>query len=555
MSSPQSLAIAVGQLNPVVGDIAGNLDIARRAWAEAGQKGADLLVLTELFLSGYPPEDLVLKPVFQQACREAVEELARATAHGPGIIVGVPWRDADGLHNSACLIDGGRIIAVRHKVELPNYGVFDERRVFAPGPLPGPVDFRGTRLGLPICEDLWIEEVAECLTETGTELIITPNGSPYWRGKAEERIQTMLARIVESGLPLIYANQVGGQDELVFDGGSFGLHADRTLAFQMSQFEEALTLTRWHRAEDGGWRCADGPLAALPGHEEANWRTCVLGLRDYVDKNGFKGVVLGLSGGIDSAVCAAIGVDALGPERVHCVMLPYRFTSNLSLSDAADCAERLGVRYDVLPIAEPVEGFSRALEPIFDGLAHDLTEENLQARARGAILMAISNKFGHMLVTTGNKSEVSVGYATLYGDMAGGYNPIKDLYKTEIFRLARWRNANLPSGLKGPAGEVIPVSIIEKPPTAELRENQRDQDSLPPYEELDAILEALVEGEAGVADIVAAGHDRATVKRVEALLYSAEYKRRQAAPGVKITPRHFGPDRRYPITNRFRDPA
>ncbi|HEX2255575.1 MAG TPA: NAD+ synthase [Afifellaceae bacterium] len=552
MSPPDTLAIAIGQLNPVVGDVAGNLALARRAWEEAREAGADLLVLTELFLSGYPPEDLVLKPVFQEACRKAAEELAAATADGPGIVVGVPWRDETGLHNSVCLMDGGRIGAVRHKVELPNYGVFDERRVFTPGPMPGPAGFRGVRLGLPVCEDLWIEDVAECLAETGAELLISPNGSPYWRGKAEERIQVMLARIVESGLPVVYANQVGGQDELVFDGGSFGLHADRTLAFQMPQFEAAVTLTRWER-RDGGWRCADGPAAALPGLEEANWRACAMGLGDYVDKNGFRGVVLGLSGGIDSAVCAAVAVDALGPERVHCVMLPYRYTSNLSLSDAADCAERLGVRYDVLPIAEPVEGLLSGLTPLFDGMPPGLAEENLQARARGVMLMAISNKLGDMLVTTGNKSEVSVGYATLYGDMAGGYNPIKDLYKTEVYRLARWRNAHRPPGLKGPAGEVIPASIIDKAPTAELRENQRDQDSLPPYDQLDQILQALVEGEASVADIVASGHERETVKRVEAMLYQAEYKRRQAAPGVKITPRHFGRDRRYPLTNRFRD--
>jgi NAD+ synthase len=552
MASIDTLAIAVGQLNPIVGDVDGNLEMARRAWSEARQAGADLLVLTELFLSGYPPEDLVLKPVFQKRCRQAAEALAEATADGPGIVVGVPWRDEEGLHNSVCLIDGGKIAAVRHKVELPNYGVFDERRVFAPGPMPGPVDFRGIRLGLPICEDLWIEDVAECLAETGTELMISPNGSPYWRGKAEERIQRILARVVESELPVLYANQVGGQDELVFDGGSFGLNADRTLAFQMPQFETAVTLTRWER-NGGAWRCVEGPKAALSGLEEANWRACVMGLRDYVDKNGFRGVVLGMSGGIDSAICAAIAVDALGPERVHCVMLPYRYTSNLSLSDAAECAERLGVRYDVLPIAEPVEGLTRALEPLFDGLPPGLAEENLQARARGVMLMAISNKLGDMLVTTGNKSEVSVGYATLYGDMAGGYNPVKDLYKTEVYRLARWRNANRPDGVAGPEGEVIPVSIIDKAPTAELRENQRDQDSLPPYDELDRILQALVESDASVADIVAAGHDRETVKRVEAMLYQAEYKRRQAAPGVKITPRHFGRDRRYPITNRFRD--
>jgi NAD+ synthase len=552
--STASLTIAVGQLNPVVGDISGNLDKARRALGEAAAQGADLLVLTELFLSGYPPEDLVLKPAFQKACREAAEALAADPAGGPGLVVGVPWREGDKLHNSVCLMEEGRIAAVRHKVELPNYGVFDERRVFAPGSLPGPVDFRGVRIGLPICEDLWIEDVAECLMETGTELIVTPNGSPYWQGKADDRMQVMVSRVVESGLPIVYANQLGGQDELVFDGGSFGLHADRTLAFQMPQFEEAVALARWER-RNGAWRCVEGPMAELPGLEEANWRACVLGLADYVEKNGFPGVVLGLSGGIDSAVAAALAVDALGPDRVHCVMLPYRFTSNLSLSDAAACAERLGVRYDILPIGEAVEGFDRTLKPLFDGLPRDVTEENIQSRVRGTALMAISNKLGDMLVTTGNKSEVSVGYATLYGDMNGGYNPIKDLYKTEVYRLARWRNSHRPAGLKGPVGEVVPASIIEKAPTAELRENQRDEDTLPPYKALDAILQRLVEDEASVAEIVAEGHDRATVKRVERMLYAAEHKRRQAAPGVKITPRNFGRDRRYPITNRFSDPT
>jgi NAD+ synthase len=361
-----------------------------------------------------------------------------------------------------------------------------------------------------------------------------------------------LARIVETGLPLIYANQLAGQDELVFDGGSFGLHGDRTLAFQMPQFETGIALTRWRRGE-GGWRCTEGPMAPLPELEEANWRACVLGLRDYVDKNGFKGVVLGLSGGIDSAVTAAMAVDALGAARVHAVMLPYRYTAATSLSDAADCARRLGVPYDVLPIAPAVEGFGEILEPLFANLPADVTEENIQSRSRGVVLMAVSNKLGLMLLTTGNKSEVSVGYATLYGDMNGGFNPIKDLYKTEVYRLARYRNRARPPGCLGPEGEVIPVSVIEKAPSAELKENQTDQDSLPPYDTLDAILECLVEKEMRVKDIVALGYDRATVKKVEGQLYIAEYKRRQAAPGVKITMKHFGRDRRYPITNRFRD--
>jgi NAD+ synthase len=547
-----SLTIAVGQLNPVVGDLDNNAEKARKAHAEAAASGADLLVLTELFISGYPPEDLVLKPAFQDACRDTAETLAAVTKDGPGIIVGCPWRDGDDVYNSVLLLDAGEIQAVRHKVELPNYGVFDERRVFAAGPLPGPVDFRGHRIGVPICEDIWADQVAECLLETGAELLIVPNGSPYWVNKAEERIQVAVARIVETGLPVIYANQTGGQDELVFDGGSFGLNGERTLAFQMPQFETGLAVTRWQNGE-GGWRCTDGPKAKLPGPAAANWQACVLGLRDYVDKNGFPGVVLGLSGGVDSALCAAIAVDALGADRVHCIMMPYRFTSNLSLSDAAECAQALGVRYDTLPIADAVEGFDTVLKPLFDDLPPGVAEENIQARVRGMTLMAVSNKFGSMVVTTGNKSEMSVGYATLYGDMNGGFNPIKDIYKSEVFRLARWRNTHHLPGFLGPEGVVIPESIIEKPPSAELREGQTDQDSLPPYDDLDAILEALVEDEKSVTEIAAAGFDIGVVRKVEKLLYIAEYKRRQAAPGVKITRRTFGRDRRYPITNLYRD--
>ncbi|WP_299471613.1 NAD+ synthase [uncultured Roseibium sp.] len=546
--------LAVAQLNPTVGDVSGNAELVRKARRDAADKGAHLVLFSELVLAGYPPEDLVLKPAFVQRCMEAAEQLAAETSDGgPGLVVGTPWVGSDGeVYNAVVLLDQGEVRAVRYKYDLPNYSVFDEKRVFTAGPLPGPVDFRGVRIGLPVCEDIWNDEVCECLEETGAELLLVPNGSPYWVNRAEERLQIVVSRVVETGLPLVYCNQLGGQDELVFDGGSFALQADRSLAFQMPQFEAALGISDWKRSGDG-WICESGEVAKLPDLDEANWRACVLGLGDYVDKNGFPGVVLGLSGGIDSAICAAMAVDALGADRVHAIMLPYRYTSDESIKDAAACASALGIRYDTVPIAEPVEGFRSALGGLFAGTNEDTTEENLQSRARGVILMAVSNKFGRMVMTTGNKSEMSVGYATLYGDMNGGYNPIKDLYKTQVYHLSAWRNAQKPAGLLGPDGEVIPTNIITKVPTAELRENQTDQDSLPPYDVLDDILECLVEEEMSVGEIEKRGHDKALIHRIEHLLYIAEYKRRQAPPGVKITERNFGKDRRYPITNRFRD--
>jgi NAD+ synthase len=549
------LAITIAQVNPIVGDIAGNVALARRVRAQAAADGADLVVLSELFISGYPPEDLVLKPAFQAACRAAVEGLAKDTADGgPAMLVGTPWQEAGKLYNALALVEGGAISAVRLKVDLPNYGPFDEKRVFVPGPLPGPVSFRGVRLGVPICEDIWSEEVVECLAETGAEILIVPNGSPYWRDKDEVRLNIAVARVTEHALPLIYVNQVGGQDELVFDGASFALHADRSLGFQLPAFRESVVTTQWVRA-DGTWRCERGPAAKLEEDSEADYSACVLGLRDYVNKNGFGGVVLGLSGGIDSALCAAMAVDALGAGRVRCVMLPYRFTAQRSLDDAASVAKALGIHHDVLPIANAVEGLESSLAPLFAGRPRDVAEENLQARARGTIVMAISNKFSLMVVTTGNKSEMSVGYATLYGDMNGGFNPVKDLYKTEVYRLARLRNTWKPDWALGPLGAIIPEDIFTRPPTAELRENQTDQDSLPPYEVLDPILHRLVELEEPISTIVAAGFDRDTVIKVDRMLNIAEYKRRQAAPGVKVTLKNFGRDRRYPITNRYRDPG
>ncbi len=549
-----TLRIAVGQLNPTVGDVAGNLAKAREARADAARQGADLLLLTELFISGYPPEDLVLKPAFLKACLKAIEDLAADTADGgPGLIVGFPRQGESGRHNSVAVLDGGKILVFRDKIDLPNYGEFDEKRVFAEGSMPGPVNFRGVRIGVPICEEIWNDlGVCETLAESGAEILLVPNGSPYYRGKVDVRHQVALRQVIETGLPLIFANQLGGQDELVFDGASFAFNGDKSLAFQMSQFEPALAVTTWKRG-DNGWRCGEGPMSHIPEKEEADYRACLLGFRDYVNKNGFKNVVLGLSGGIDSAICAAIAVDALGEERVRTVMLPYRYTSEDSLKDAAECAKALGCRYDIVPIEAPVTGFTSALSDLFEGTDSGITEENLQSRARGTILMAISNKFGSMVVTTGNKSEMSVGYATLYGDMNGGFNPIKDLYKMQVYAISRWRNAHVPPDALGPSGVVIPQNIIDKAPSAELRPDQTDQDSLPPYPVLDDILECLVEKEMGVDEIVARGHDVATVHRIEHLLYLAEYKRRQSAPGVKITKKNFGRDRRYPITNRFRD--
>lgn len=550
---PDHLSLALAQLNPTVGDVAGNAEKVRKARAAAAVERADLVIFSELFLAGYPPEDLVLKPAFQAACRMAVEDLARETADGgPAILLGTPWPDGGKLYNAVVLLDGGRIAALRYKVDLPNYGVFDEKRVFAPGPMPGPVNFRGVRIGVPICEDIWRDEVTECLAETGAEILLVPNGSPYWCDKDEVRLNVAVARVTEHDLPLIYLNQVGGQDELVFDGGSFGLNADRSLAFQLPSFEECVATLHWQR-RDGTWRCVDGPQAAPLEDDKADYSACMLGLRDYVNKNGFKGVVLGLSGGIDSALCAALAVDALGAARVRCVMLPYKYTAQISRDDAAAAAQALGVAYDVVPIEPIVAGFERSLHDVFAGTQADVTEENLQSRARGTVLMAFSNKFGLMVVTTGNKSEMSTGYATLYGDMNGGFNPIKDLYKTEVYSLSRLRNVWRPKGALGPDGAVIPENIITRAPSAELREGQTDQDTLPPYDVLDAVLERLVEREESIASIVADGYDKDTVVRIDRMLNLAEYKRRQAAPGVKVTLKNFGRDRRYPITNRFRD--
>ncbi|WP_025898887.1 NAD+ synthase [Sneathiella glossodoripedis] len=549
----EKLKIALAQANPKLGDIAGNIKLAKEFRAEAEADGADLVVFPELFICGYPPEDLILKPSFVRACENAMHELAELTLDGgPAMLMTGPMPDGKYVHNSVFLLENGAISASRYKNKLPNYGVFDEKRVFEPGPLPGPISFKGVRLGVMICEDMWSPDVAECLSETGAEILIVPNGSPYDHEKGDARLNYAVERVGETELPIIYLNQVGGQDELVFDGGSFVLNSDRSLATQMPSWKESLLTLQWVRNGES-WQCETAEFSDPGSSLERIYNAMVLGLKDYVEKNGFPGVVLGLSGGIDSALSAAVAVDALGPERVHCVMMPSRYTSKESLDDAAECARLLGVKLDRVDIEPAVGAFDGMLAHLFEGTTADITEENIQSRIRGLSLMAISNKFGKMVLTTGNKSEMSTGYATIYGDMCGGYSVLKDLYKTLCFDVSRWRNCHFNTLFKGPNGTVMPDNIITKAPSAELREDQKDEDSLPPYEILDGILHALVEEEKSYAEIVAQGYDGPTVSRIQNLLYVAEYKRRQAPPGVKITTRNFGRDRRYPITNGFRD--
>src|SRR5665213_1839856 len=469
--------IALAQLNPTMGDIPGNLAKARAARAEAAKAGADLILFPELYIVGYPPEDLVLKSALQDDAREAVEKFAKDTADGgPAVLIGTPWVEEGKLYNACALLDGGVVQAKTFKVDLPNYGVFDEKRVFEPGPMPGPFAIRGVRIGVPICEDIWKADIVECLSETGGEILLVPNGSPFEAGKEDMRLNLIVARVKESGLPLIYLNQVGGQDELVFDGASLICNADASLAWALPAWQEKIVVTDWTR-EPGGWVCAKGEIGKEEERSASVYHAMMLGLRDYVNKNRFPGVVLGLSGGIDSALSAAVAVDALGAERVRCVMLPSRYTSAESLADADECGRRLGVPYETIEIERAVAALGKSLAPVFAGRTADTTEENIQSRIRGLILMAISNKFGPMVLTTGNKSEMSVGYATLYGDMCGGYNVLKDVYKLAVFRLARWRNSHAPANALGPDGVVIPDNVIDKPPTAELKANQTDQDT------------------------------------------------------------------------------
>jgi NAD+ synthase len=546
--------VTLAQLNPVVGDLAGNAARAREAWQLGRDAGAGLVALPEMFITGYNAQDLVMKPAFHTAAIAALRALAKDCAEGPALAIGGPWVEGDRLYNAYLILQGAEISAVVLKHHLPNETVFDEVRIFDPGPLGGPYSIGDIRIGSPICEDAWHGDVAETLAETGADFLLVPNGSPYYRDKFEVRLNHMVARVVETGLPLIYLNMVGGQDDQVFDGGSFGLNPGGALALQMPLHETAVTHVDLARGADG-WRIVPGEEHPHPDAFEQDYRVMVTGLRDYMAKTGFSRVLLGLSGGVDSAIVAAIAVDALGADNVRCVMLPSEFTTPDSLADAEAVAQALGCRYDFVPISQGRAAITATLAPLFAGLDDGLAEENIQSRLRGLLLMAMSNKFGEMLLSTGNKSEVAVGYATIYGDMAGGYNPIKDLYKTRVFETCRWRNANRRDWMMGPPGEVIARRVIDKPPSAELRADQKDSDSLPDYPELDALLEILVEHDGSVADCVAAGFDRATARKVEHLIYLSEYKRFQSAPGPRLTRRAFWLDRRYPIVNRWRDPS
>lgn len=544
--------LTLAQLNATLGDLEGNADLVRRAFAEAKEQGSDFLAFPEMFITGYQLLDLVMKQAFAEDVQRVITELAEELSDGPAFGIGGPMWGGTKPFNAYYICDGGKVVATILKHHLPNYKVFDEVRYYHSADPQGPVSINGVRVGFPICEDAWYEDVCETLEESGAEILISPNGSPYHRGKMGLRQSVIVSRVVETGLPMAYLNLVGGQDDQVFDGGSFVLNPGGALAVQLPQFEEVVDHVDFTRGSED-WIAEQGEKAHLPGEYEADYRVMVMALGDYLRKTGFKSVVLGLSGGVDSAIVACIAADAIGPENVHCVMLPSRYTSETSLEDARDVAERLGTRLDTIPITPAREAVTASLAPLFEGLEEDVTEENIQSRLRGVMLMALSNKFGSMLLTTGNKSEVAVGYATIYGDMAGGYNPIKDLYKTRVFETCRWRNREHRDWMLAPAGEVIPPRVIDKPPTAELREDQKDEDSLPPYEDLDVMLEMLIDKDLSVADVVAAGYDREWVRKIERLIYLSEYKRFQAAPGARLTQRAFWLDRRYPIANRWRD--
>ncbi|MDO5705460.1 MAG: NAD+ synthase [Paracoccus sp. (in: a-proteobacteria)] len=544
--------LSIAQLNATVGDLDGNAQKARAAWQAARKAGADMVALPEMFITGYQTQDLVLKPAFTRDAMTVIESLAETVVDGPAMGIGGPWVDGGRLYNAWYILQDGKIAARILKHHLPYKQLFDELRLFDPGPISGPYRIGPTRIGSPICEDGWYPDVAETLAETGAEILIVPNGSPYHRNKLDLRMGHMVGRVIETGLPLVYLNLVGGQDDQIYDGASFVLNPGGEKVVQLPAFAEAQVTVDFTRTADG-WRAQPGDMAPQPEEWEQDYQAMMLGLREYLRKSGFKRVLLGMSGGIDSALVATIAVDAVGPENVRCVMLPSEYTSPTSLEDAADCAGRLGVRLDTVAIESARDAVNGALAHLMAGTTPDITEENIQSRLRGVMLMALSNKFGEMLLTTGNKSEVAVGYATIYGDMAGGYNPIKDLYKTRVFETCRWRNANHRGWMMGPAGEVIPQRIITKPPSAELRPDQTDQDSLPPYEVLDGILEGLIEKDLSLRELVDQGFEADTVDRVQRLLFTSEWKRYQAAPGPRISTKAFWLDRRYPLVNRWRD--
>lgn len=544
--------ITIAQLNPTVGDLQGNAAKARQAWVQGADQGSDFVTLPEMFITGYNTQDLVMKPAFQNAAMDAIRALAQDCADGPALGIGGPWVEDGALYNAYFILNDGEIQSIVKKHHLPNQAVFDEVRIFEPGLVSGPYVINGVRIGSPICEDAWYQDVVETHVETGAEFLFIPNGSPYYRGKLDVRLNLMVSRVVESGLPLIYLNLVGGQDDQVFDGCSFALNPGGELAAMLPMFEESVTQLTLNRT-DSGWRLAESRKVKVPDQLEADYHAMTLALRDYCAKSGFDRVLLGLSGGVDSALVATIAADALGADNVRCIMLPSEYTSDESLDDAKDLANNLGCRYDFLPIAQARAAITETLGPMFHGTDPDLTEENIQSRLRGLLLMAVSNKFGEMLLTTGNKSEVAVGYATIYGDMSGGYNPIKDLYKTRVFDICRWRNEHHCVWMKGPAGAVIPTNIIEKPPSAELRPDQKDSDSLPDYYVLDGILTILVDQDGSIDECVAAGFPREDAMRVQHLLYLSEYKRFQSAPGARLSSKAFWLDRRYPIINRWRD--
>ena len=545
------LHITLAQFNPVVGNLPYNLERISKIIA-AAPAATDLIVFPEMAICGYPPEDLVLKPAFMDRVEKSVRKLARESKNfSAHLIVGSPWRSRGKIFNTAHLIGDGKIIATRKKRHLPNYGVFDEQRLFSSGPLPAPVDFKGHKLGLMICEDMWHPDVAAHLKQKGADILIVLNASPYEVAKNEQRLERARTRVSETNLPLLYINQCGGQDELVFDGASFVLNEGGQMVLQAEEFVEDIHHTVWEKAPAGPWLCLTDKILLTHQAPEAIYQAIMIGLRDYVTKNGFPGVIIGLSGGIDSALTAAIAVDALGHDAVHGVMMPSIYTSNESLEDAAALSKNLNIHCDTIPITNGVTAFEEALAPHFTPQTPGTTHENIQPRCRGIILMALSNANGRLVLSTGNKSELAVGYATLYGDMCGGFNVLKDIYKVQVYELARWRNAHRPDHGLGPAEMVIPERSITRAPTAELKPDQTDQDSLPPYETLDDILQCLIEHEMNIEDIAARGHDAALVKKVWRMVDAAEYKRRQAPPGVKITARAFGRDRRYPITNGF----